>query len=328
MQLDSPRYRPWMVSLLRVAGIYFIIWGISVVISPTWWFSVAHLKYPNYIPLWQYVGMVELVLGIGYFLAAANPLRHWVVILIGFLTKLFLTIGFFYDLNQGLLPPIIFNMAFTNGIIWLIPYGIILYSSFKMDYELDENTITVGIHEDNGDFLKEFETQTHDNLYQLSFEKPVLLIFLRHFGCTFCREALSQISKKQTPIKSTGTEIVLVHQKCFAEASGDLYRFNLHHLKQISDPELLLFKYFNLKRGKPQQLFGLKMWARFFRLGIIQKLGLGFPANENPYQMPGVFLINNGKIIKSFIHDSVADTPDYLELAHCQSHDSPIKLVQ
>lgn len=304
-----------MVSLLRVAGIYFMVWGLSVVFLPTWWFSLAHLKYPNYVPLWQYIGMVELVLGLGYFIAASNPLRHWVVILIGFLTKLFLTIGFLYEYKEGVLPPIIFNMAFTNGIIWLIPYGVILYASFRIDYEMDTTTLEMS---DSGVvFLKEFETNTHENLYELSTERPVLLIFLRHFGCTFCREALSEVAMSEAQIREAGTEIVVVYQKCFARAVCDLKKYKLTHLKQVSDPELLLYKYFNLKRGTLIQLFGAKVMLRFVKVGIMHKLGLGAPEQEDPYQMPGVFLLYNGEIIKSFVHSSVADTPKYVELAQC-----------
>ncbi len=317
MHFDSPRYRPWMVSLLRVAGVYFITWGLSVVLFPKWWFSLAHLNYPNYIPMWQYVGIVEAVLGLGYFIAASNPLRHWVVILIGFLTKTSLTIGFLYDYREGLLPANIFNMALTNGMIWIIPYGIILYASFKMDYELDETSLDMGMATNKEDFLKEFETQTHENIYDLSCQSPVLLVFLRHFGCTFCREALSELAKSETEIRTTGTDIIIVYQKCYAKAECDLKKYELSHLKQISDPELLLYKYFNLRRGTPMQLFGIKVWWRFLKIGIFNKFGLSTPDKEDPYQMPGVFLLYKGEILKSYLHNSVADTPNYSALAQC-----------
>ncbi len=35
------------------------------------------------------------------------------------------------------------------------------------------------------------------------------------------------------------------------------------------------------------------------------------------FQMPGVFLIKDGEVIKSFIHKTAADRPDYLVLAAC-----------
>ena len=39
-----------------------------------------------------------------------------------------------------------------------------------------------------------------DNLKMLSDEKPVLLVFLRHFGCVFCKEAMADLSKLKNEI--------------------------------------------------------------------------------------------------------------------------------
>jgi hypothetical protein len=38
--------------------------------------------------------------------------------------------------------------------------------------------------------LREYRTETGRTLLELVDESPVLLIFLRHFGCSFCRQTL------------------------------------------------------------------------------------------------------------------------------------------
>ncbi|MDV7393380.1 hypothetical protein RZS08_18550, partial [Arthrospira platensis SPKY1] len=61
------------------------------------------------------------------------------------------------------------------------------------------------------DLLQEMITNTGNSVLDLSKQKPVLLVFLRHFGCTFCREALEDISQKRASIEANGTQIVFVH---------------------------------------------------------------------------------------------------------------------
>jgi small multidrug resistance pump len=96
MNLISSRNSQWMKAILTIAGIYNIVWGLSVVIFPDFWFSLAKMEQPNYSVLWQNTGMMTAMFGIGYIIAATNPLRHWPIVLVGFLTKLVGPIGFLF----------------------------------------------------------------------------------------------------------------------------------------------------------------------------------------------------------------------------------------
>jgi len=49
------------------------------------------------------------------------------------------------------------------------------------------------------------------DLATLSLVSPVLLVFLRHAGCPFCREAMSDLASSRQAIEETGTRIVLVY---------------------------------------------------------------------------------------------------------------------
>ena len=44
-------------------------------------------------------------------------------------------------------------------------------------------------------------TNKGNTLGQMSEKNPILLVFLRHFGCTFCREAIDELSKKKANIE-------------------------------------------------------------------------------------------------------------------------------
>ncbi|MFO0508824.1 MAG: AhpC/TSA family protein, partial [bacterium] len=52
---------------------------------------------------------------------------------------------------------------------------------------------------------------------------------------------------------------------------------------------------------------------RGFRAGFLGKHGIG-SAEGDVTQMPGVFLVFHGEILKSYRHQSAADRPDYVAL--------------
>lgn len=314
MQIITSRNSQWMKAILFVAGIYNLLWGASVIFLPGFWFALAKLNQPNYPQLWQDIGMMSLVMGIGYMIASSNPLRHWPIVLIGFLSKIFGPIGFLYYYMKGEMPLVVLNMHFTNDVIWWIPFGIILYNAYKHDYLLDNEIIQFSEH-DPGELLSWQSTNKGESLLDISHEQPIMLVFLRHFGCTFCRETLTEIARYREAIEKEGTRIILVHQLSEQDAKVELSKYKLENLENVSDPELVLYKGFHLRRGTLTQLFGLKEWKKFVEKGLLGGLGIGAPGDQDPFQMPGIFLIYQGQIMKQFIHRTASETPPYIELA-------------
>jgi small multidrug resistance pump len=84
----------WMKPVLLAAGVYNILWGGFVLLFPLAMFRWFGMAAPNYPQLWQCVGMIVGVYGVGYIAAARDPLRHWPIVLVGFLGKVFGPIGF------------------------------------------------------------------------------------------------------------------------------------------------------------------------------------------------------------------------------------------
>lgn len=121
----------WMGQVLRMAGFYNVIWGGMVILFPYFVFDMLSMPRPNYPQIWQCVGMIVGVYGIGYWLAAQNPLVHWPIVLVGFLGKIFGPIGFLFSVIQGTLPLKFGILLLTNDIIWWIPFYLILDSQRK-----------------------------------------------------------------------------------------------------------------------------------------------------------------------------------------------------
>lgn len=167
-----------------------------------------------------------------------------------------------------------------------------------------------------GEVLDQMITNTGDSLRIAAAKAPILLVFLRHFGCVFCREALSDISKRRKEIESTGTRIVFVHMTDQDIAERYFSRYNLEDAIHISDPECIFYRAFGLMKGNFNQLFGLHSWIRGFSAAVVAGHGAG-PQLGDGFQMPGVFVIQNSEIRESFIHSLSSDRPDYEELLKC-----------
>ncbi len=158
-----------------------------------------------------------------------------------------------------------------------------------------------------------------ETIAQMADQQPVLLVFLRFFGCSFCREAISDIAKRRKKLEKRGLRIVLVHMAPSPETAETFFKkYKLFPVDHIADPEKNFYRAFGLGRGTPQQLFGLMNWIRGFQAAVIEGHGAAYENVElgDGFQMPGVFVIHKGEIRNSFIHRYAHDRPDYEEI--CQ----------
>lgn len=164
--------------------------------------------------------------------------------------------------------------------------------------------------------MEEMLTNTGASLLSISQSRPVMLVFLRHFGCTFCRAALAEISANLKQLESNGTKVVFVHMSDESTARTYFNRYNLVDPLQIADPECKFYQAFGLVKGNFNQLFGLNSWIRGFSEGIVNGHGIGKQLGDG-FQMPGVFLIHNGIVKDQYIHRLASDKPDYIKLSEC-----------
>jgi peroxiredoxin len=161
-------------------------------------------------------------------------------------------------------------------------------------------------------FALQAKSQTGETLGQLADHSPVLLVFLRHAGCSFCKEALRDIATQRSQIEASGARIVLVHMSRDGQAEQFFGEYSLADVARISDPEQTLYRALDLHRGGPLQLFGPKVWWRG-PLALFRGHTIGRMIGDG-LQMPGVFLIHHGKIVRAFRHQSIADRPHYADM--------------
>jgi hypothetical protein len=118
--------RKWMQMTLSLAALYNLAWGTFVVLSPESLFRWAGMEPPRYPQIWQCLGMVVGVYGIGYAIAATDPFRHWPIVFVGLLGKILGPIGFLKNALDHTLPWRAGWLNVTNDLIWWIPFLVIL----------------------------------------------------------------------------------------------------------------------------------------------------------------------------------------------------------
>jgi hypothetical protein len=299
----------WITSVLRAAGLYNLLWGTLVVLFPLAAFDWAGMPPPNYPELWQCIGMIVGVYGIGYWIAAHDVARHWPIVLVGLLGKIFGPIGMAAAIYRGALPPAAGWVSLFNDLIWWWPFCAALWHAFKVN-----SAPTAGSEHANTKALQSVLSQHGRSLVQLSMQRPVLVTFLRHSGCTFCREALADLSSARKAIAGTGLQLALVHMSSEQDGATLAAHYQLADVERFSDPQQLLYRAFELNRGRFHQLLGPAIWWRGFLAAIVARHGFN-RIDGDGFQMPGVFVLDRGQIVASYRHQTAADRPDYAEIA-------------
>ncbi len=164
----------------------------------------------------------------------------------------------------------------------------------------------------DADLLAAYSSQDGQTLAEVA-SRPLFLVFLRHFGCTFCREAVDTISKKRREIEAGGSKLAFVHLGTEEKAQWFFKPYGLLDVPRFGDPEGPLYQAFGLLRAELRQYLNSESIARML-LAWSRGHWVGLPAGDIQ-RMPGAFLMDRGEIRKAFRHKLVSDRPDYVALA-------------
>jgi len=165
-------------------------------------------------------------------------------------------------------------------------------------------------------FISDIETNKGLSLEKLQRNRPVMLVFLRHFGCTFCRQALADIAEIKPKIEKKGIRIVFVHMSDDETADSYFEKYNIDNPEHISDPKCQLYERFGLVKGSFKQLFGLSTWIKGVPAATVDGHGLGKRMGDDT-QMPGIFVLQGGNVHSQYVHKLASNRPDYFTLAKC-----------
>ena len=165
------------------------------------------------------------------------------------------------------------------------------------------------------DVLATIRTESGVSLLELVEASPVLLVFLRHFGCSFCRQAISDVADLRPELDKRGVRPVFVHLGTPERAKPFFDYYGIGDVERVSDPEARIYRnpVFLLSRINPWlTLLQPPVWWGWLK-GAIFKHGIG-AIKEDGEQMQGLFFLKGPKIVRQFRYRTIADEPNYLKL--------------
>ena len=163
--------------------------------------------------------------------------------------------------------------------------------------------------------LASIRTESGKSLLELVEASPVLLVFLRHFGCSFCRQAISDVADLRGELDKRGVRPVFVHLGTPERAKPFFDYYGIGEVERVSDPGAMVYQHpvFSLSRMHPLlTLFQPSVWVGWLK-GAIFKHGIG-AIKEDGHQMQGIFFLKGPKIVRQFRYKTIADEPNYLKL--------------
>ncbi|MFT3785004.1 MAG: SelL-related redox protein [Tepidisphaeraceae bacterium] len=145
---------------------------------------------------------------------------------------------------------------------------------------------------------------------ELARTPQTLLVFLRYFGCIFCKE---MVKDARAAASLPGYPRVLVFCQAGPEEAAEFFAKYWPEATVVCDPSKVFYDAFDLGHGTYMQMFGPRVWVCGIRAvskrnmqGIPRK-GLG-----DPWTMPGVFLADTkGKIVWHHEFQHAGDHPDF-----------------
>lgn len=284
------KYNTFYFYVLLLAGVYNLLWGAWVVLFPELSFTLHQMQVPTYPQIWQCVGMIVGVYGIGYIAAASDPIKHWPIVLVGFLGKVFGPIGFVYSLYLGVFPlSFMINIVF-NDLIWWIPFFLILKDAYKQHNQ----------------------TSSKADLHKLNFASKSIIVALRHQGCTFSRENLEHLNQYIDYYKKSGYRVYLLHMSENQEIQPLVDKYIQSSIELLSDPHREIYQALNLAKANFATAFGLKEFIQGLK-GILKGYGLG-PLRGDGFQLGGLFVVEDNQVKQSYPATRASDIYPYDKL--------------
>ncbi len=137
-----------------------------------------------------------------------------------------------------------------------------------------------------------------------------MLVFLRHFGCMFCREMVADL-RAHAATDGERERILFFYQGTVQEGR-EFFTEHWSSARAIADQPLKFYQGFGVPKASLAKTFspqvwrsGMKTWARGHRPGLVQR---------NARQMPGFMWVQGGRIVWRHDFEHVGDHPNLREM--------------
>lgn len=124
----------WQRWVLVCAGLHCLVWGVFIILLPAASAAVyGFAQDPAEIHLWQGSGLFILLLGIGFSIASRDPMKHWLMVLVGLLAKVLGATGMVFSVLRGQVSPDVLWLLPVNDLIWCWPLFLIVRQAIQRE---------------------------------------------------------------------------------------------------------------------------------------------------------------------------------------------------
>lgn len=139
--------------------------------------------------------------------------------------------------------------------------------------------------------------------------RPVVLVFLRHFGCMFCRELAATLRSEEPLIQAEGAELVFIGNGDARMARAFREDYDVSS-PLFTDPSLQVYERAGMKYGMGSLWTTMKNAGRALASGHLQGMTKG-----TALQQGGVLVVDRGgDLLYSFASESAGELPPIAEI--------------
>ena len=306
------RSSEWVDITLRFAGIVNVVWGLIFALFTNPLFLWAQLPPPTFLFPWQLIGISAIIVGIGYYIASFNVSKNALIIIVGFAIKVVSTIAVWKSVFVQKFSLSLALYFSAKDLLWIVPFALVIFHIFRkwQTPEKERANPTIPFAET----LAHFRTEQGHDLLSLSHQQPILLIFLPHAASPLFSDCIAHIHRQRQAVTQQGTRLVLVRPNRAERMLTALQKAGLAEEEYVSDTDYTMYNTFNLKRATLRQIFSPQSWKQGWvsqglaHTNLNELIGDGF-------RMPGIFLIYQGEMRKSYHYEHTTDQPDFALLA-------------
>jgi hypothetical protein len=141
--------------------------------------------------------------------------------------------------------------------------------------------------------------------------RPTLLIFLRHFGCMFCRETVQEL-RKLVAERPDYPPILFFYMGTRVEGEA-FFRQRWPSARAVPDAEKRFYDAFGMRHGNLIEVYGPEVW-----FCVVRAASKGItPAvpKQDQWMLPGMFLVNGDRILWQHEYRHAGDHPNFRAIA-------------
>jgi peroxiredoxin len=178
-----------------------------------------------------------------------------------------------------------------------------------------------------GDSFPDLALQSIDGPVRLAdrwADGPLVVAFMRHFGCVFCREHLIVLGEKHDEIREAGGDVVAIFQYR-AEPTHNFCRGRDVPFDCLGDPGREAYRAAGLGRGPRKEYIGVNVFRQRKRARATGAR-LGLPRGGDVAQRPGTFVVDTGgSVVFAHYNADSTDNPPVADVIAAVAGAAPLR---